>query len=135
MRSLLTMLKTEVAEPPWKKPKAEDVKEEGEADPLAEEAEGSGREAWAPVGRKGGSASSSDDGRSRWAQSSIASRMRRHTTRQNKQMTFSLATTLVREKSADELKHLQQSEEAQLLKQATLDFFWQRHDALYYDAL
>ena len=50
-------------------------------------------------------------------------------------MIFSLATTLVREKSADELKHLQQSEEAQLLKQATLDFFWQRHDALYYDAL
>ena len=58
--------------------------------------------------------------------------MRRHTTRQNKQMTFSLATTLVREKSADELKHVLQSEEAQLLKQATtLDFFWQRHDALY----
>ena len=41
MRSLLTRLETEVAEPPWKKPKAEDVKEEGEADLLAEEAEGS----------------------------------------------------------------------------------------------
>ena len=40
MRSLLTRLETEVAEPPWKKPKAEDMKE-GEADLLAEEAEGS----------------------------------------------------------------------------------------------
>ena len=112
MRSLLTRLETEVAEPPWKKPKAEGVKEEGEAAPLAEEAEGCGGEAWAPVRRKGGSASSSDDGRRRWAQTSIASRTRRHASRQDKQMIFSLATTLVREKSADELKHLLQSEEA-----------------------
>ena len=101
MRSLLTRLETEVAEPPWKKPKAEDVKEEGEADPPAEEAEGCGGEAWALVRQKGGSASSSDDGRRRSAQTSIASRTRRHTTRQLKQMIFSLATTLVLEKSAD----------------------------------
>ena len=85
--------------------------------------------------RKGGSASSSDDGRRRWAQTSIASRTRRHASRQDKQMIFSLAMTLVSEKSADELKHLLQSEEAQQLSQATLDRFWQQHDALYYDRL
>ena len=50
MRSLLTRLETEVAEPPWKKPKAEDMKEEGEAAPLGEEAEGSDSECCRRVG-------------------------------------------------------------------------------------